>query len=128
MPPLRATAKRDQRPPRGPHRRTPPRPPPPSVSRGRRPRSPRSSIPPRRLRDHRGNNRFLILQGEVEQIAMMKPKGKGQDTGLLEYLEEIIGTDKYMKPIEETATVLENLNEERNEKFNRVKIAVKRIT
>jgi structural maintenance of chromosome 4 len=26
------------------------------------------------------NNRFLILQGEVEQIAMMKPKaGPGQD-------------------------------------------------
>jgi len=53
------------------------------------------------------NNRFLILQGEVEQIAMMKPKGKGaQEVGLLEYLEDIIGSDKYVKPIEDAATAL----------------------
>ena len=38
------------------------------------------------------HNRFLILQGEVEQIAMMKPKAQGEhDVGLLEYLEDIIG-------------------------------------
>ena len=36
-----------------------------------------------------------MLQGEVEQISMMKPKGQTEhDTGLLEYLEDIIGTDK----------------------------------
>jgi len=40
------------------------------------------------------HNRFLILQGEVEQIALMKPKGTQDDegkaisSGLLDYLEE----------------------------------------
>jgi hypothetical protein len=43
-------------------------------------------------------------QGEVEMIAMMKPKAEDKnDTGLLEYLEDIIGTDKYVAPIEESA-------------------------
>ena len=38
------------------------------------------------------HNRFLILQGEVEQIAMMKPKAQSEnEDGLLEYLEDIIG-------------------------------------
>ena len=38
------------------------------------------------------HNRFLILQGEVESIAMMKPKAQHEnDDGLLEYLEDIIG-------------------------------------
>lgn len=41
------------------------------------------------------HNRFLILQGEVEQIAMMKPKGAGpHEDGILEYLEDIIGCVK----------------------------------
>lgn len=32
---------------------------------------------------------------------MMKPKGQQPgDTGLLEYLEDIIGTDKYVEDIE----------------------------
>jgi structural maintenance of chromosome 4 len=41
------------------------------------------------------HNRFLILQGEVEKISLMKPKGEkeGED-GLLEYLEDIIGSNK----------------------------------
>ncbi|XP_049851772.1 structural maintenance of chromosomes protein 4-like, partial [Schistocerca gregaria] len=38
---------------------------------------------------------FLILQGEVESIALMKPKGRNEnDTGLLEFLEDIIGTSR----------------------------------
>ncbi len=46
------------------------------------------------------HNRFLILQGEVEQIAMMKPKAQTEhDTGLLEYLEDIIGSDTFKEPI-----------------------------
>ncbi|KAH9676502.1 Structural maintenance of chromosomes protein 4 [Citrus sinensis] len=49
------------------------------------------------------NNRFLILQGEVEQISLMKPKGQGpHDEGFLEYLEDIIGTDKYVEKIDES--------------------------
>lgn len=34
----------------------------------------------------------------------MKPKGLDKnDTGLLEYLEDIVGTDKYVEAIEEKA-------------------------
>lgn len=34
------------------------------------------------------HNRFLILQGEVEQIALMKPKAPSEhEDGFLEYLE-----------------------------------------
>ena len=51
------------------------------------------------------NNRFLILQGEVEQIAMMKPKGDTKhEDGLLEYLEDIIGSNCFVERIEEVST------------------------
>lgn len=41
------------------------------------------------------HNRFLILQGEVETIAMMKPvKQTKSETGMVEYLEDIIGTNR----------------------------------
>jgi len=72
------------------------------------------------------NNRFLILQGEVEQISMMKPKGQQPgDTGLLEYLEDIIGTDKYVEDIEKMSKMLEEMNERRQGMVSRVKIAEK---
>jgi len=72
------------------------------------------------------NNRFLILQFEVEQIARMKPKAKNEnEVGLLEYLEDIIGTDKYVKPIDEAYKQLETLNEERASKLQRVKLVQK---
>ncbi|NWR24514.1 SMC4 protein, partial [Emberiza fucata] len=46
------------------------------------------------------HNRFLILQGEVEQIAMMKPKGQTEhDEGMLEYLEDLIGSARLKEPI-----------------------------
>lgn len=68
--------------------------------------------------DHK---RFLILQGEVESIAQMKPKATGEhDDGLLEYLEDIIGTSKYKTPIDESAAETENLNEVCTEKNGRV--------
>jgi len=68
--------------------------------------------------DHK---RFLILQGEVESIAQMKPKAANEhDDGLLEYLEDIIGTSKYKTPIEEAAAETENLNEVCQEKNSRV--------
>lgn len=68
--------------------------------------------------DHK---RFLILQGEVESIAQMKPKAANEhDDGLLEYLEDIIGTSKYKTPIEESATEVETLNEICMEKSGRV--------
>lgn len=68
--------------------------------------------------DHK---RFLILQGEVESIAQMKPKAASEhDDGLLEYLEDIIGTSRYKTPIEESATEVETLNEVCTEKNTRV--------
>ena len=52
------------------------------------------------------NNRFLILQGEVEQIAMMKPKGASPgEEGLLEYLEDIIGSNVFLEKIEQVRLV-----------------------
>jgi structural maintenance of chromosome 4 len=63
------------------------------------------------------NNRFMILQGEVEQIAAMEPKGKNEDNpGLLEYLEEIIGSNADVKKIEEYADQLEQLMILKNER------------
>lgn len=68
------------------------------------------------------NNRFLILQGEIESIAMMPPKAKSQyESGLLEYLEDIIGTTKYQPLIESHTSQLDTLNESRTEKLTRVK-------
>jgi structural maintenance of chromosome 4 len=46
------------------------------------------------------HNRFLILQGEVEQIALMKPKAEKEgEEGLLEYLDDLIGTSEYVPRI-----------------------------
>ncbi|KAF2400124.1 RecF/RecN/SMC protein [Trichodelitschia bisporula] len=68
--------------------------------------------------DHK---RFLILQGEVESIAQMKPKaGNEHEDGLLEYLEDIIGTSKYKTPIEESVAQVEELNDVCAEKNSRV--------
>ncbi|KAJ5692452.1 Structural maintenance of chromosomes protein [Penicillium macrosclerotiorum] len=76
--------------------------------------------------DHK---RFLILQGEVESIAQMKAKATGEhDEGLLEYLEDIIGTSKYKTPIDEAATELETLNDVCVEKNNRVQHVEKEKT
>ncbi|KAI9330264.1 RecF/RecN/SMC [Zopfochytrium polystomum] len=73
--------------------------------------------------DHK---RFLILQGEVESIALMKPKaGNEHEDGLLEYLEDIIGTTKYKTAIEEGCKQVETVSEERDEKLNRLKIIEK---
>ncbi|KAF7802987.1 structural maintenance of chromosomes protein 4 [Senna tora] len=72
------------------------------------------------------NNRFLILQGEVEQISLMKPKAQGpHDEGFLEYLEDIIGTNKYVEMIDESYKQLESLNERRSGVVQIVKLAEK---
>lgn len=72
------------------------------------------------------NNRFLILQGEVEQISLMKPKAQGpHDEGFLEYFEDIIGTNKYVEKIEESSKQLEALNEKRSGVVQMVKLAEK---
>ncbi|CCF56568.1 hypothetical protein KAFR_0B02710 [Kazachstania africana CBS 2517] len=70
--------------------------------------------------DHK---RFLILQGEVENIAQMKAKAEKEgDDGLLEYLEDIIGTSKYKTLIEDKMVEIEALNEICVEKEKRFEI------
>ncbi|KAG1714925.1 Structural maintenance of chromosomes protein 4 [Nymphon striatum] len=72
------------------------------------------------------HNRFLILQGEVEQISLMKPKGQTEhDSGMLEYLEDIIGSNRFKEPIELLSKRVEELNDFRGEKLNRVKAVEK---
>ena len=73
--------------------------------------------------DHK---RFLILQGEVESIAQMKPKAEREnDDGLLEYLEDIIGTSKYKSLIDESLVKVEELNLLCLEKENRFELVEK---
>ncbi len=73
--------------------------------------------------DHK---RFLILQGEVESIAQMPPRAKNEhEEGLLEYLEDIIGTSCFKTPIEEQAKLVDEANERRAEKLGRLKIVQK---
>lgn len=54
----------------------------------------------------------------------MKPKaGNPNETGLLEYLEEIIGSCQHVAEIEDLAAQLEKINETRIEQLNRVKLS-----
>ncbi|KAI9474622.1 Structural maintenance of chromosomes protein 4 [Coemansia sp. RSA 990] len=70
--------------------------------------------------DHK---RFLILQGEVENISQMKAMGQSDgEVGLLEYLEDIIGTAMYKSQIEEARKQVDELNSARSERLHRVKI------
>uniref|UniRef100_A0A1B0CS89 Structural maintenance of chromosomes protein n=1 Tax=Lutzomyia longipalpis TaxID=7200 RepID=A0A1B0CS89_LUTLO len=78
------------------------------------------------------HNRFLILQGEVESIAMMKPKGatteaNKNECGLLEYLEDIVGTTRYKEPLVKINDKVIMYSEERLEKHNRCKLAEREI-
>ena len=71
------------------------------------------------------HNRFLILQGEVEQIAMMQPRGAEGRTGMLEYLEDIIGSSRYVADIDALEKELDTVSEERTDKVNRLKLTEK---
>nr|XP_023017853.1 structural maintenance of chromosomes protein 4 [Leptinotarsa decemlineata]XP_023017854.1 structural maintenance of chromosomes protein 4 [Leptinotarsa decemlineata] len=74
------------------------------------------------------HNRFLILQGEVEQIAMMKCKGEGEhESGMLEYLEDIIGTTRFKKPLVKVQERVDYLTEHRTEKLNRLQLVEKEL-
>lgn len=64
------------------------------------------------------------MQGEVESIAMMKAKAQTpNECGLLEYLEDIIGTSRYKEPLMQINNRVEALTEERTDKHNRCKLA-----
>ncbi|WEJ96948.1 Structural maintenance of chromosomes protein 4 [Yamadazyma tenuis] len=72
------------------------------------------------------HKRFLILQGEVESIAQMKPKAeKESDDGLLEYLEDIIGTSHYKELIDSNLSKVDELNDVCIEKSNRFELVEK---
>merc|ERR1712008_599434 len=80
-----------------------------------------------KLLRHKGidldHNRFLILQGEVEMIAMMKPIGQNEnDTGMLEFLEDIVGSSRFKEPINILKARTSEMDELRGEKLNRVKL------
>ena len=75
------------------------------------------------------HNRFLILQGEVELISLMPPKARTEnETGMLEYLEDIIGSNRLIEQIEESGKEVDVLNEERGQKVNKLKIVEKERT
>lgn len=55
---------------------------------------------------------------------MMKPKGQTEnECGMLEYLEDIVGTTRYKEPLVKINERVEQLTEERTEKHNRCKLA-----
>ncbi len=56
----------------------------------------------------------------------MKPKAPSEhEDGLLEYLEDIIGTSKYKEPIEAANEEVDRLNEDRGAKLNRLRLVEK---
>ena len=56
----------------------------------------------------------------------MKPKGQSEgDTGLLEFLEDIIGTVRYKEPLEKLNDKVELLTERRTEKLHRLRVVEK---
>jgi structural maintenance of chromosome 4 len=60
------------------------------------------------------HNRFLILQGEVEQIALMKPKAEKEgEEGLLEYFDDLIGTNRFIGAIKDASAAADRCQEER---------------
>jgi structural maintenance of chromosome 4 len=74
------------------------------------------------------HNRFLILQGEAEQISLMKPKGANEnETGLLEYLEDIIGSNQFVEVIQSSYEQVEKISEERTAVSNRLRAIGKEL-
>ncbi|RNF24459.1 putative structural maintenance of chromosome protein 4 [Trypanosoma conorhini] len=66
------------------------------------------------------HNRFLILQGEVEQIALMKPKAEREgEEGLLEYLDDLIGTNSFSARISQASKAAEAAQLSRLEALDR---------
>ena len=71
------------------------------------------------------NNRFLILQGEVEQISQMAPKarpGKVGDVGFLEYFEDITGSDRFHDEITSKEATLSEMEEDRKQALQRSRL------
>lgn len=64
------------------------------------------------------NDRFAILQGEIEQISLLRCKGrKDCNTGFIEYLENIIGTGRYVKYLNKLQQELAHVSKQRKSIF-----------
>ena len=64
----------------------------------------------------------------MESIAQMKPKaGNEHEEGLLEYLEDIIGTNRYIEPIAQVGRAVDAANDQCAEKHVRVRAAEREV-
>ena len=69
---------------------------------------------------------FFRFQGEVEQISLMKPKARNEnEEGMLEYLEDIIGSSRLKAPIFRLHQRLETINDQRANQLKRLNFADK---
>lgn len=60
---------------------------------------------------------YICYKGEVEHIALLKPKAQNEnDDGMLEFLEDVIGSSQFKDPIEQLSKQVDELNEARGEK------------
>lgn len=74
------------------------------------------------------HNRFLILQGEVEQIAMMKPRAeKAGEEGLVEYFDDLIGTNQLLGQIDEATHKAAEAFEARIDALDKMQSAKKEL-
>ncbi len=84
------------------------------------------------------HNRFMILQGEIESIAQMKPIGStvmngiptpnsNNSVGLLEYLEDIIGTTQFHEPLHAAFTGVQSIEEDLQKQNTQLHLAQKQL-
>ena len=67
---------------------------------------------------------LFCFEGEVENISRMKAKGETpHETGLLEYLEEIIGTDKFIADIQKLQAIDVDLHDKCSIELARLRAA-----
>ncbi|KRY76369.1 Structural maintenance of chromosomes protein 4 [Trichinella pseudospiralis] len=67
------------------------------------------------------HSRFLILQGEVELISLMKAKGDDNDPGMLEYLEDLIGSSRLKPCIQELQEKINEVQDVQCERASKLK-------
>ncbi|KRX18008.1 Structural maintenance of chromosomes protein 4 [Trichinella nelsoni] len=67
------------------------------------------------------HSRFLILQGEVELISLMKAKGDDNEPGMLEYLEDLIGSSRLKPCIQELQEKINEVQDVQCERASKLK-------
>ncbi|KRZ94145.1 Structural maintenance of chromosomes protein 4 [Trichinella sp. T8] len=68
------------------------------------------------------HSRFLILQGEVELISLMKAKGDDNEPGMLEYLEDLIGSSRLKPCIQELQEKINEVQDVQCERLEELKL------